>query len=221
MGSGYSGALNGSGSWSENVRQLAGARLRRTRIQQSLSVRTVAEKANLSKTTVVAVEAGRAIRVGSYLKVAELLGLHLDVLLREAAPNDSPFAVHRREDDEWFDLSRFGDGPLPQDAQHDQEERNRLALEGKSPLNILRSRLDGGRIKPTIIEVSGPSERRIHPGEEHLFVLSGSASISVGGHVVELEEGESITFWSSEPHSYAPKQGSKLPTRLLSVRVDS
>lgn len=155
------------------------------------------------------------------MKLAEQLGLHLDALTREETTVELPFAVHHQGDDEWFDLVGFGEGRLPEEAQRSIEQRTRVAMNGIAPLNILRSRLEGGRIKPTIIEVVSPSERRMHPGEEHLFVLSGAASVTIGGHTVELEQGESVTFWSSEPHSYAPKQGSILPVRLLSVRVDS
>lgn len=208
--------------WSEPVRVLAGDRLRRTRNQQRLSIRQLAELAGVSKTSVVQVESGRSSRRGTYLKVAEALGLHLDRLSQPEAPEERPYAVHGTADDAWFDLANFGAGPLADDAQTDPEARRRIAaVSGATPLNILASRLERGRIKPTILELYGPSAVRSHAGEEHVHVLCGRAVVTVGGSDIPLEAGESITFWSSEPHAYAPRPGSPLPVRLLSVRVDA
>lgn len=208
--------------WDERTRSIAGARMRRTRLQQRLSIRQLAELATISKTSVVQVETGRTSRRSTYLKIAEVLGLHLDHLLAEGTDNDKPYAVHRRNQDEWFDLTNFGQGPLPIEAQKDSSERERLACEEHvAPLNILASRLEQGRIKPTVIEVYERSETRTHAGEEHVFVLSGNAVVFVGNDSIDLGPGESITFWSVEPHSYSPASGSELPVRLLSVRVDA
>lgn len=195
--------------------------MRRTRLQQQLSIRQLADLAKVSKTSVVQVESGRTSRRSTYVKIAEVLGLHLDNLL-QTSTNEKPYAVHRRSDDVWFDLVDFASAPLPQKAQESADERVKLSRNGDvSPLNILQSRLEYGRIKPTIIEISGPSPARSHSGEEHVFVLSGSAVIQVGSDSIQLEEGESVTFWSAELHSYAPAEGSSLPVRLLSVRVDT
>ena len=207
------------GTWDEQRRLVAGTRLKRVRVQQGLSIRQISDLANMSKTSVVQVEAGRTSRRSTYLKVATVLGLHLENLLQSGSADGLPYAVHHAKDDRWFDLARFDEGPLADAAQQDQ--RVRKSLVGSTPLNILGSRLENGRIKPTIVEVSSPSEVRSHAGEEHVFVLSGKAIIGVGDHQVTLDEGESITFWSAEPHSYMPHPDSKLPVRLLSVRVDA
>ncbi|RYG39643.1 XRE family transcriptional regulator [bacterium] len=213
---------SGSDGWTEEARLLAGDRLRRTRVQQRLSIRQIAELSKISKTSVLQVESGRSSRRSTYLKVAEAMGLHLDRLVQPGSAEEVPYAIHRAEDDTWFDLADFGEGPLPQSAQSDPQAREKLARDsGVSPLNILGSRLERGRIKPTLLELYGPSAVRSHAGEEHVFVLAGQATVSVGGSELFLEAGESITFWSSEPHFYAPQEGSPLPVRLLSVRVDS
>lgn len=212
----------GSDPWTEEVRLLVGDRLRRTRLQQGLSIRKIAELSNLSKTSIVQVEAGKTSRRSTYLKMAESMGLHLERLMLPNATGEKPYIAHQAKDDSWFDLVHFGDGPLPEDAQNSADERRQLAIKsGIAPLNILACRLESGRIKPTILELYTPSPARSHAGEEHVFVLSGQAVVSVGDSQIPLNEGESITFWSSEPHSYAPQEGSALPVRLLSVRVDS
>jgi transcriptional regulator with XRE-family HTH domain len=202
---------------------MAGNRLRRVRQQQQMSIRQLAQLAGISKTSVVQVEAGRSSRRSTYLQVAKVLGLHLDHLVQPKSPEEAPFRVHRLGDDAWFDLANFDEGPLPAiDGADPRETRECLAREkGVVPLNILASRLEGGRIKPTILELYGPSEARSHAGEEHVYIISGRAVVSVGESQVDLSEGESITFWSAEPHSYAPHPDSALPVRLLSVRVDT
>lgn len=190
-------------------------------MQQNLSIRQLAEAVNVSKTTLVQVEQGRTSRRSSYLKVAEYFGLHLENLLAPEASSEQSYQVHQRQDDRWFNLAAFDKGPLSDLAQTDARERGREAvLYGQAPLNILSSRLPHGRIKPTVIEVFAPTPERAHAGEEHVFVLEGDAVVSVGGCQVMLAEGESITFWSAERHSYAPQECSRLPVRLLSVRVD-
>lgn len=211
-----------SESWSEEARLLAGDRLRRTRVQQRLSIRQIADLAQISKTSVVQVESGRSSRRSTYLKVAEAMGLHLDRLVVPGSSSELPYAVHRKQNDAWFDMVDFGDGPLPAEAQTNPTARRTLSeRSGIAPLNILTSRLERGRIKPTVLELYEPSPVRSHAGEEHVFVLAGEAIVSVGGAEIPLGTGESVTFWSSEPHSYAPQAGSELPVRLLSVRVDS
>ena len=190
----------GEGTRGEQARLVAGTRLRRVRLQQGLSIRHLSDLAGISKTSVVQVEAGRTSRRSTYLKVATVLGLHLENLLQSGSADGLPYAIHQSKDDRWFDLSRFDEGLLAANAQSDQATRARL--EGVTPLNILGSRLENGRIKPTILEVSSPSEVRSHAGEEHVYVLAGKAIVTVGEHRVTLDEGESITFWSAEPHAF-------------------
>jgi len=209
-------------SLSPEVHAVVGDRLRRTRLQQQMSIRQLADRAGISKTSVVQVESGRGSRRSTYLKVAEVLGLHLDRLMHPKASDERPYAVHRLGDDAWFDLANFGAGPLCAGEPTTKAERAALAqTQGVVPLNILASRLELGRIKPTVMELYSPSERRSHAGEEHVYVLSGRALVAIGDSELELGEGESITFWSAEPHAYAPAKGSSLPVRLLSVRVDT
>ena len=90
----------------------------------------------------------------------------------------------------------------------------------KVPLLILKNRLESGRLLPTVLELYGPSEKRSHSGEEMVYVLKGTARITVGTESFDLTEGESATFWSAEEHLYAPAEGAKLPVRVLSIRID-
>ncbi|MEO0559907.1 MAG: cupin domain-containing protein, partial [Bacteroidota bacterium] len=197
-------------------------RLRRARLRLGVSIRDVASSAGLSKTSVVRLEAGEPVRTTTVRRVCEALGLHVGRLADLSDDGDGPAAIHRLEDDRWVDMADIGGGHLlGADRALNASERAQAVEEGVAvPICIIRSRLPGGRVLPSILELYRPSEVRSHPGEEFVHVLSGRARIEVGGEAYELAEGESMTFWSAEPHRYLPAESSEIPTRLLSVRVD-
>jgi mannose-6-phosphate isomerase-like protein (cupin superfamily) len=201
-----------------------GDRLRRARLRQGRSIRELASAAGLSTTSIVRMEQGGATYPLTVVKVCAALGLHLASLANPSGEGSDNAAVHHHSDDRWFDLTDFGAGPLGGlDRPLTPEERAQFVAAGADvPLLILKSRLPEGRLLSTIIEVFAPSESRSHPGEEFVFVLEGSAQISVGIRTFLLEQGESIVFRSAEPHAYAPNPAlpQSLPVRLLSVRLD-
>jgi transcriptional regulator with XRE-family HTH domain len=195
-----------------------GGRLRRAREAQHLSVREAAEAAALSKTSVVRVEKGEEARPITILKLCAALGLHAE---RLAVPDEAgSVAIHRLAQDRWFDMVDFGAGPLGgQDRPLSESERSEYVRSGaRSPLLMLHSRLAQGKVLPSVLELYETSEPRSHPGEEFVYVLAGRAKIGVSGIDYILEEGESIEFWGTEPHSYGPA-GEAL-ARVLSVRIN-
>lgn len=196
-----------------------GARVRRERLAQGVSIRDLAENAQVGKSSIVRLEAGEEFRPITLVKVCEALGLHVERLAQSGEAGS--VAVHRAEDDRWFQLADFGAGPLGGfDRALTEDERRRLVAEGaRNPLLLLRSRLDQSRLLPTVIEVYEPSELRSHPGEEFVYVLRGPVRVIVDGTVYELETGESIDFWGTEMHGYAPGAGGE-PGVILSVRVN-
>lgn len=202
--------------------EILGERLRRARLRQGRSIRDLAAMAGLSKTSIVRLEQGGTAYPLTVVKVCAALGLHLASVV-EARLDAATVAVHRNADDRWYDLTDFGAGPLAS-AMHPLSETERAALvqkrPGTVPLLILASRLSEGQLLSTVIEVFAPSEPRSHPGEEFVYVLKGRASIRVGEADYVLDTGESIVFRSIEPHAYAPAEGSDLPVKLLSVRLD-
>lgn len=199
-----------------------GARLRRARQRMGMSIRDLARMANVSKNSIVRLEAGGAPHVTTLLKVCAAMGIHVASVAKPGKDGHEIVAIHRKEDDRWFDLTDFGAGPLGGlDRPLEEAERRDMVEKGaKVPLLILRSRLDAGRLLPTVIELYQPSEARSHAGEEFVFVLEGKARINVGSESFELEQGESATFWSAEEHFYAPAPGSPLPVKVLSLRID-
>jgi len=202
-----------------------GDRLRRARLRQGRSIRELASAAALSKTSIVRLEQGGATYPITVVKVCAALGLHLASLVNPSGEGNENAAVHHHTDDRWFDLTDFGAGSLGGlDRPLTPKERAKFVTDGAGvPLLILKSRLPEGRLLSTVIEVFAPSESRSHPGEEFVFVLEGSAQITVGTETFLLEQEESVVFRSAEPHAYAPNPAlpqQALPVRLLSVRMD-
>lgn len=198
---------------------VVGSRLARARKRQGLSIRELADAANVNKNSVVRLEKGGMPQPMTVVKVCAALGIHVAGI---AVPQDEAavdIALHRRKDDRWYDLTDFGSGPISGKALS-PEDRGRLADKGLSAqMLMLRSRLDAGLINSSVIELYGESPVRSHVGEEMVFVLEGTALVKVGERTFKLVQGESVTFWSAEQHSYAPAPGSELPVRVLSVSV--
>lgn len=199
-----------------------GARLRRARQRMGVSIRDLAQSAGVSKNSVVRIEAGGVPQAATLIKVCAALGIHVASLAKPNASENEFVSIHRQSDDRWYDLTDFGAGPLGGlDRPLSDTERRELVGKGaKVPLLILRSRLELGRLLPTVIELYQESESRSHAGEEFVYVLEGTAQITVGSQSFPLAAGEAATFWSAEEHRYAPADGSPLPVRVLSVRID-
>lgn len=195
-----------------------GQRLRRARLRQGLSIRDLATKAKVSKTSVVRIEQGEPAHASTVTKVCGALGLHLAGL---AAPDpaESITALHKAEDDRWFDMTDFGAGPIGDNVT--RQDREEAAKNGMDVgLLFLKNRLKGGMILPALLEIYGESESRSHAGEEMVYVVEGELSIKVGPEEHILKAGECITFWSAEEHSYRPADPKKVPVTALSVRID-
>lgn len=198
-----------------------GARLKRARGRMGLSIRDLAAAAGVSKNSIVRLEGGGTPNALTVLKICGAMGIHVASLAKPPSAGQV-IAVHRQEDDRWYDLTDFGAGPLGnlERPLSPEERRGFVEAGAQVPLLILKSRLETGRLLPTVIELYQESERRSHAGEEFVYVLEGSALVSVGSESVVLHSGEAATFWSAEEHAYAPAEGSALPVRVLSVRID-
>lgn len=200
--------------------QVVGDRLRRIRMRQQLSIRDLASAAGMSKTSIVRLEAGEPVRPATILRACEALSIHVERLGNLSADEVQPAVVHRRHEERWLDLDDRASGPLL-GLQRASTEEERRSANVDATICIIRSRLEEGRMLPSVIEAYGPSSVRSHPGEEFVYVLSGRALIEVGNQVYELQEGEAMTFRSAELHRYAPADPSDVPVRILSVRVDA
>lgn len=199
--------------------EVVGQRLRRARLRQGLSVRDLAEQAQVSKTSVVKVEQGGIAQPKTVVAICGALGLHLAGLVA-SEPEEQLAATHFSSDDVWYDMTAFGSGPLQTDGKLDRDTRNALGQGGlEVALLYLKNRLPGGRILPALLEVYHRSESRSHAGEEMIYCLEGEGFVYVGAEEIRLRAGECVTFWSAEEHSYAPVVEGE-PVRFLSMRID-
>ncbi|MCR9245615.1 MAG: cupin domain-containing protein [bacterium] len=203
--------------------EVVGNRLRRLRTKQGISIRELATRAEIGKNSISRAEAGHASRPLTILKICTVLGVHLERLAEPDGDDLVVASTHRAADDHWVDMADFAAGALGgKPGPLTARERARAVKSGALvPLCLLRSRLPQGRVLPTVIELHGPSELSTHAGEEFVYVLEGRARIEVSGQIHTLGAGESITFFSAEPHRYAPASRRHVPTRLLSVRYDA
>lgn len=200
-----------------------GERLRAKRLGLGLSIRSLAAKALVSKTSIVSLEQGKSCRPATLVKIAGAMGLHVDRFFDAGLPSQAGQArAHRHEDDLWFKLLDVGSGPVEGLRRPlSPEERDRLREAGHDPLMLMFRNVPlGAGFVAGIIELASASEPRRHPGREFLYVLHGKASIRVGAASYDLDEGECLYFEGDEEHTYGPQAGSTQAVSLLCLRVD-
>jgi transcriptional regulator with XRE-family HTH domain len=76
------------------------------------------------------------------------------------------------------------------------------------------------KAEPFLVEVgpdsaNRPLELNTHPGQEFDYVVEGTLLVSVGGHELELREGDSLYYDSGEPHGMKALGGKR--ARFLAV----
>ena len=184
-----------------------GARIRRQRLNQGISVRDLAEKSQVNKNSILRLEKGLGSHPLTLVSVCQALSLHLDGLALADESDAQIASVHRVDQDTWHDLRNVAGGPL-----------GSTLGAGQIPIQLLTSRFPNGRVVPTIIIVNQKTPISSHHGEEFVYVLEGSVKITVADKSFQLVAGESINFWSGEQHCYEPFECDE--TKILSVRVD-
>lgn len=200
-----------------------GQRVRLHRASMSLSIRDLASRAMVSKTSIVSLEQGKSCRPATLVKVCSAMGLHVERLLvpSEVAAS-SPPQVHRHVDDRWYDLDGLTSGPIEGvDRPLTAEERAKWHESGIVAQMLMFKNIPlGAGSLAGIIELSGRTETRSHPGSEFVFVVSGKARIEIGGDSFLLETGESAYIADGKEHSYGPDPASGESVSLLAVRVN-
>ena len=169
-----------SSQTTETERVNVGERLRGIRRQRRVTLKSVADRADLSESFLSQVERGRAnASVASLKRIAAALGVSVAdlfepngvttrprVLRREARPNLAFGALGRK-----FMLT-------PRPLEH---------------LQVIVGELDAGGSTGDEPYTHGDSE-------ELLVVLDGVVSLQLGSEVFELSTGDSIDYRSSTPH---------------------
>jgi transcriptional regulator with XRE-family HTH domain len=162
----------------QDVEQVVRSRLRSLRHTLGLSLDELAERTNLSPSTISRVETGkRSISLDVLLPLATALQVDLDALLDVRSDDDvvirpTPSRVGGRTS--WT-LSRPTGSTV-----------------------ALKLRLEPTRRMP---------EQKVHPGHDWFFVLEGRIRLRLGEREVIVEAGEAAEFATMTPHSFAALDG--------------
>ncbi len=148
------------------------ARLRSLRTTLGLSLDELAERTNLSPSTISRIETGkRTISLDILLPLATALQVDLDALLSVHIDDDvviRPTATSTTQRTTWL-LSR-PDGTT----------------------TAIKMRLEPARTPPP---------QQVHPGHDWLFVTEGRVQLSLGERNITIETGEAAEFATMTPHA--------------------
>jgi transcriptional regulator with XRE-family HTH domain len=198
-------------------------------MSQGLSLRELADRSGLSKDAIQRIEKGQSTPYTSLAKLCVSLGTHIARITMPEPDEHEIVSIHLREEETWIchselasdhkDTSEIGE-------LENESVRRMLVNTGQEIVfnSLLNCQLTGGRIWASLLELHGESTVRSHNGEEFVFCLRGTTMLKVAGREYRLRPGDAATFWSSEPHNYAPavnEAGESEPALILSVRVNS
>jgi transcriptional regulator with XRE-family HTH domain len=157
-----------------------GERLRAIRTLRRITLKTVAERANLSESFLSQVERGRAnASIASLKRIAAALGVNVADLFEPNGRRSHP-RVLRRESRPSLTFGTLGRKFMltPRPLEH---------------LQVMVGELDAGGSTGDEPYTHGDSE-------ELLVVLAGTVSLQLGTQVFELGTGDSIDYRSSTAH---------------------
>jgi transcriptional regulator with XRE-family HTH domain len=157
-----------------------GERLRAIRHLRRATLKSIAERAELSESFLSQVERGRtSASVASLARIAAALGVNVADLFEPVGFRAHPRVLHR-ESRPALEFGKLGRKYLltPRPLEH---------------LEVFAAELDPGG--------STGDEPYTHGDSEELFVvLSGRVHLQLGERLYELEQGDSIDYRSSIPH---------------------
>ncbi|MGI8527293.1 MAG: helix-turn-helix domain-containing protein [Pseudolabrys sp.] len=165
------------------ISELIGARIRRARLANSLTLAVTAQRAGLSEAFLSRVERGEAqSSIANLVQICAVLGLGLqDLLAQSAQPDKTRVSVYRTADT----------------ARHTELESTGYHWH----------RVAGGapRDRMEVVHLVFPRRNRMpvmvsHPGQEHCYVLSGTIRFLVDDETHLLHAGDSIFIASDQPH---------------------
>lgn len=194
--------------------EVIGQRIRRIRLRAKMTIRELADLAQVSKNTLLSLEHGKATHVSTVRVICRALKLKPEDITSVDFVQPAVVAVQRKADQIWHDMNTFINGienaPITKNLENDP---------AVTPFCLLRSRFSDGRFNPNVVELNHATPSRSHRGEEFVYVLEGTLRVTVGVQVFELIEGDSICFWAAKLHNYEPI-GDLRPTRILSIIID-
>jgi quercetin dioxygenase-like cupin family protein/DNA-binding XRE family transcriptional regulator len=181
---------------SEEVREIA-LRVRELREIAEMSSETLARELGFDPKEYVQWESGeKDIPIGSLVEIAAHFKVDLTELISGEASRLKTYCV-----------TRAGHAP--------EVSRRPMYIYRNLAYNFHRKKGE-----PFLVEVAPdtagkPLSLNTHPGQEFDYVLEGRLLVSVGGHEVELESGDSIYYDSNEPHGMKALGGNR--ARFLAI----
>lgn len=172
-----------------------GQRLRALRSTRGLSLAAVADRSGLSVSFLSAVERGQSnISVGNLFKLADAYGTTVPAL-----GTDRP--------------------PAERHILHPKDRSRYVAGGGKVVIEDLIA--NPGALEAQHMEIApggGSEEAYSHPGEEFIYVLSGSLSFWIDeGDQHSLQPGDTLYFPSTRPHRW--RNDGDEPVRVIWINV--
>ncbi len=109
----------------------------------------------------------------------------------------------------------------PQELLRDPAERARIGSLGFASAFHWQSEMGliGSSMRGVILEIYSETEANQHDGEELVFAIKGRVRVTVNGESFVVDPYRYATFWSGEPHVYAPATDD-VPVLIFSVRID-
>lgn len=164
-----------------------GRRLRNARKELGWTLAELSGRSGVSIPTISRAERGQlALGYENFSALASALKMDMSAMFSEAGVTARPFAGPV--------LTRAGQGVVYQGAAFSYEFLGTTAV-GKQMSPVL------GTVHAR--KVHGPEDYARHPGEEFVYVLTGSIDVHFDtGEVVRLERGDSLYFDSRIGHAY-------------------
>ncbi|MCK8515140.1 XRE family transcriptional regulator [Methylonatrum kenyense] len=183
------------------LEQYIGSVLRGRRVNQSLTIAEVAERADLSRGMVSKIENGQvATSLDSLARITAALGMTLSQLFRDY---DSAEADAQ--------LVKAGSGL----------EVVRMGTKRGHTYHLLaHHRGHHKNFEPFLISMDDESEAFPtfqHEGTQLIHILQGRIDYRHGKRVYELEEGDTFTFDARVPHG--PERLVRVPIRFLAITI--
>jgi mannose-6-phosphate isomerase-like protein (cupin superfamily) len=164
-----------------------GPKLRTLRLKKKMGLVQLGKHTGLSSALLSKVERGKLFpTLPTLLRISLVFGVGLEYFFSEAREKPVLAIVRKAE------RVRFPENPDGRTSSYMFECLDFPATERK--MNAYYVEFE--QVRP------GDVEPHAHPGAEVLYILRGRVAITCGGEDHELDEGDSMYFESTRPHSY-------------------
>lgn len=168
----------------EFKRYAIGEKVRRLRLKKSMGLVELGRHSNISPAMLSKIERGRLVpTLPTLVRIALVFGVDLDHFFTER----SRVAIVRK-----LERQRFPEDPAGKHVSYHFESLDFRAAERK--ISAYYAEFE------SVPAAQAKSHR--HDGIEFLYVLGGTLAVRIAEEEHLLEEGDTIYFDSSEPHSY-------------------